>query len=260
LFGDLLEAGRNQKARQKDFNPMICNSSATSAQHPIRHRCRNVRCGAKLKVPTADARDAFCSAGCFASYYRSRCRVCERPIDRKTERRLVCKRSECRHEFQRHPERFSGPRYPTVVLGHNASENPIKSGLKIGTKAGRFRISAGAAPPEINLRIPLEPELTARLDRTHAAYFEARRKAKRRAVRAAQIKRRHPPVNVLGGYRFPNTPAIDMSPTDPAPEWAVASRWTPTGDGADVEDISDFLRRAAPRVLPAGDGLEKFAA
>jgi MT-A70 len=98
---------------------MLDSTTVAPAQHPIRHRCRNVRCGSKLKAPTDDARDAFCCAACFGSYFRSRCRVCERPIDRKTDRRLVCKHSKCRHEFQRHPERFSGPRYPGVVLGHN---------------------------------------------------------------------------------------------------------------------------------------------
>jgi hypothetical protein len=234
----------------------MSNITFTSSAQRLRHRCRNVRCGAKLKVPTDNLRRAFCFRGCFDSYYRARCRVCERPIDRKTERRLVCKRSECRHEFQRHPERFSGPPSSGSVLGHNASGNPIKSGLKTGTKTGRpLCIVAGPAPAEINLRIPLDPELTPRLDRTHAAYFESRRKAKWHADRAAQIKRRHPPVNVLGGHQFPNTPTIDMSPIEPAPEWGVPFRWTPIGDGVGVPDIPEFLRPAAPEVL-----VEKFAA
>jgi hypothetical protein len=193
----------------------------TPTQPQFRHRCRNVRCGANLKAPTDNLHRAFCCVGCFDIFYRARCRVCERPIDRKTERRLVCKRSQCRHEFQRHPERFSGPRYLASVLGHNASRNPIKPGLKIGTKAGRaFRIVAGPELAGASFRlatIPLDPEIATRLDRKHADYFEQRRKAKRRAARLAQIKRRHPPVNILDGYRFPNAPEIDLSPTDLPP-------------------------------------------
>jgi hypothetical protein len=40
-------------------------------------------------------------------------------------------------------------------------------------------------------------------------------------LRAAQIKRRHPPVNILGGYRFPGAPEIDLSPTDLPPTTIV---------------------------------------
>jgi hypothetical protein len=101
--------------------------------------------------------------------------------------------------------------------------------------------------------IPLDPELAARLDRKHAELFEPLLKAKRKADRAApaQIKRRHPPVNILGGYRFPGAPALDMSPIDPPPEWAVQSRWTPTGTGDPVSDIPDFLRRGPDRTRRA---------
>jgi hypothetical protein len=225
---------------------------ATPAQSLLRHRCRNPRCGGKLETPTDNPRHAFCCHGCFDIFYRARCLVCERPIDRKTDRRKVCKRSECRHEFQRHPERFSCPRYPASVLGHNASGSAHFTGLKSGSKSGRpFRLVAGPALTDTGFRlatIPLDLGLAARLDRAHADHIENRKKARRAAARRAQIKRRHPPVNVLGGYQFPNAPEIDLSPVD-SPEWAIPSRWKPTGDGADVPDIPEFLRRSAPEVL-----------
>jgi hypothetical protein len=112
--------------------------------------------------------------------------------------------------------------------------------------------------PEINLQIGLDPELQARLDRAHRGYLEHREKAKRAAARKALIKRRHPPVNIVGGYRFPGAPAIDFSPIDPPPEWATASRWVPTGDGSTIEDIPDFLNRISAASRPAatnGTGL-----
>ena len=83
------------------------------------------------------------------------------------------------------------------------------------------------------------------MERTHRPYFEALKKSKRAAARKAVIKRKHPPVNVLDGYHFSGAPAVDLSPL-PAPEWAVPSRWFPTGDGADVPPIPEFLRRTVP--------------
>ena len=220
-----------------------------------RHRCRNLRCGAKLKHPSDNPRDAFCCSTCFESFYRSRCLVCERPIARKTERRQVCDRQKCRGQFRRHREQFLGTRYPASVLSHNGLGSADKSGLKIGTFGDRpFRIVAGPTLSPTALRLaslPLDHELAARLERAHRSHVEARAKAKRSAARAALIKRRTPPVNVLGGYQFPGAPAVDLSRTEPPPEWAVASRWKPTGDGTDVPPIPEFLLRATRRSRPA---------
>jgi hypothetical protein len=116
-------------------------------------------------------------------------------------------------------------------------------GLKSGPKAGRaWRLVAGPVPAEVNFRLPLHPELVARLERAHAFYYEQREKTRRQAERRALIKRRHPPVNILGGYRFPGAPVIDLT-LIATPTWAVSSRWAPTGDGADVPEIPKFLLR-----------------
>jgi hypothetical protein len=137
----------------------------------VRHRCRNPKCGAKLKLPVTNSRDAFCAAGCFTAFYRRRCLVCERAIIRGTERQILCGRQKCKGEFRRHKERFFPARYPPLVLSPNALGNPIKSGLKIGTKRGRpFRQIAG---PELSPRsfhlatLPLGPETAARVRRVN---------------------------------------------------------------------------------------------
>jgi hypothetical protein len=219
-----------------------------------RHRCRHPRCGAKLKQPTDNVRDAFCCSTCFESFYRSRCLVCERPIIRQTERRQVCDRQKCRGQFRRHREQFLGTRYPALVLSHNGLGSADKTGLKIGQKADRpFHQVAGPelSPTAFRLAtLPVDPELAARLERAHRPHVEARAKAKRAAARAALIKRRTPPVNVLGGYQFPRAPTVDLSPTEPPPEWAVTSRWKPASAGADVPPIPEFLNRvpAAPPI------------
>jgi hypothetical protein len=38
------------------------------------------------------------------------------------------------------------------------------------------------------------------------------------------IQPHHPPVNIIGGYKFPDAPVIDLSP---APEVPVVSKWQP---------------------------------
>jgi hypothetical protein len=215
---------------------------------PVRHRCRNPRCGAKLRLPVTNPRDAFCAAGCFTAFYRRRCLVCERAIIRGTERQRLCGRQKCKGEFRRHKERFFPTRYPPSGLSPNASRNPIKSALKTRSKAGRGFVQT--AGPELSpiafglATLPLDPELVARLERAHRNYFEHRRRAKRLAARKAQIKRHHPPVNLLGGYRFPDAPEIDLSPLPEPSSWAVSSRWAPAPTATDTPDISDFLRRA----------------
>jgi hypothetical protein len=142
----------------------------------VRHHCRNPRCANKLKIPADNPRDAFCGRGCERAFYNCRCRVCEQLLTRKTARRTVCWRSRCRHEFQRHPEQYFGLRYPSRPVGHNAEKTSTKSNLKTGAKSGRG--SRTAADPEAQL-----------------------------------IQRTTPPVNIIGGYKFPNAPKIDLSPT-----------------------------------------------
>jgi hypothetical protein len=44
----------------------------------LRTRCRNPRCLCALPVP-ADDRRAFCCRGCHRYFYKTRCKVCDRP-------------------------------------------------------------------------------------------------------------------------------------------------------------------------------------
>jgi hypothetical protein len=63
---------------------------------------------------------------------------------------------------------------------------------------------------------------------------------KRRAARRSIFKRATPPLNVLGGYKFPNAPQIDLSPAPlPKPSPAVSAELC-AGDGL---EIPSFLQR-----------------
>src|SRR5262245_21098940 len=60
-----------------------------------RYYCRNrPRCGCRLKVSTANPRDAFCTRSCWQQFYRHRCLVCEREMPRNAEHQKVCHRSK----------------------------------------------------------------------------------------------------------------------------------------------------------------------
>jgi hypothetical protein len=154
---------------------MLYRESTTPPQD-LRTRCRNPRCGCKLKYPADNPRRAFCCSGCSEQFYRHRCLVCEALFSRKTERRRTCGRGKCRNAYGRYPERFNGPWAQTPDLRHNASRNPLKTGTKIDDKSGRgWRVVAGPEPPEINLRIPPTP---ATIPETNRLFLEqVRRKA-----------------------------------------------------------------------------------
>jgi hypothetical protein len=66
-----------------------------------RHHCRNPRCRMKLPASVYNEREAFCTKGCHSSFYRKRCLVCEAPMERKTERQLICGKRRCRKALQR---------------------------------------------------------------------------------------------------------------------------------------------------------------
>ncbi len=170
-----------------------------------RRRCRNPRCGAKLKRPADNPREAFCCAGCFEYYFRGHCLVCERPFKRKTERRRVCSRSKCRHEFQRHRARFLGARYPTSGLGHNGLGSAHSTGLKTRTLGGRpFHKVAGPGWSVDSLRLAsLPPYLHLPSPRL--------------------IGRHSSPVNLLGGYHFPDAPIVIPVAGRLYPSWEVSA-------------------------------------
>jgi len=161
----------------------------------LRHYCRNPRCRAKLKLPTENVRDAFCCRGCYSGFYRSRCVVCEKTFVRKVEHQQLCGRRSCRNAFRSDRERFIGTRYPSAGYVISTPKNPIKSGLKTRLKSGRaWRKTAGPDIPEVNYRIPLDPETAARIRRMHDRLWSQCCK----------------PVELMGGgYRWPDAPRLD---------------------------------------------------
>lgn len=176
----------------------------------VRHRCRNPRCAGKLRISATNPRDAFCTKGCEARFYSRRCRVCEALFSPKTVRKQVCQRSRCKHELERNPELYFGPRYPrdlghnapktgsgsiSAKLGSNGPANPIKIGVQSGAKSGRgWRIITG--PTDIhplNLQAFPADAAAAQTGRPSSMLF----------------KRNTPPLNVIGGHKFSGAPEVE---------------------------------------------------
>jgi hypothetical protein len=97
----------------------------------LRHRCRNPRCRMKLKVPVENEHHAFCCRGCFDGFYRSRCRVCEKPLRDKRGGRLYCRPpNKCAAEAQKWPHVYA------FGLSPQKTESDSKSGHSTGLPGG----------------------------------------------------------------------------------------------------------------------------
>ena len=176
----------------------------------VRLHCRNPRCGGNLKIPTDNPRDAFCCRGCERRFYGCRCRVCESLFSPENLAPSGLRaRPSAATSFKRHSERFFGSRSITpqnASIAHNAHANPIKIGVKSDGKSGRgWRIIAGP-----------DGTCTRSTFITFPADAAAWRTGRPTRPRGAD-SRATPPVNIIGGYRFPGAPAIDLRPARAAP-------------------------------------------
>src|SRR5215831_5079649 len=85
-------------------------TATAKAAAKTRHYCRNPRCRSKLPAPVENEHRAFCTRGCFESFYRSRCLVCEEPMRRKVEsQRFRSGHAKCRAEHRRFPHVYDWP-------------------------------------------------------------------------------------------------------------------------------------------------------
>jgi hypothetical protein len=105
-------------------------------QEKARHYCRNPKCRSKLPAPVATERDAFCTRGCHRAFYRHRCLICEKPMERKTERQLTCGKRACRKALQA-GESLGRYRASSGVI--SPSKKPVNKGPKEAVKDDRAR-------------------------------------------------------------------------------------------------------------------------
>jgi hypothetical protein len=206
----------------------------------LRTLCRNPRCRSKLPAPVENPRSAFCVRGCYRQFYRSRCLVCERPMERKTERKQLCGRPRCKSEFRALQQREMLGSYLHPTSAPNAAGNPIKQGTSAPLDpAGRYRIVAGPVLSDRQLQLATvgAAPVLAQNRRTNARFWDE----------AALVKRGTPPVNLIGGYRFPGAPRIQLEAIPLEPQLVTvapsAVPLAPTVAQADPLAIPAFLRR-----------------
>lgn len=123
------------------------------AEIRFRVYCRNQRCRMKLPEPRDNDHAAFCTKGCYEQHYRHRCVVCENPIERKVENKLICRRPRCRTELRNWPEKYRPfHRRLTLPVGYmpsassTPSEVPISCGFRSATRGIEWAISANSCP------------------------------------------------------------------------------------------------------------------
>jgi hypothetical protein len=149
-------------------------------------------------------------------------------------------------------------RYHTARAVISTPKNAANTGTKSPVADGRgWRIVAGPPLTASQLHcatVPDGPNLG--LDGLPTweggswQHIEARNKAMLRAhfrEKAAEclIQPHHPPVNVLGGYKFPDAPVVDLTPIEQAPIPTTNPLYPEPG--VDPLEIPRFLQRPLPR-------------
>ena len=129
-------------------------------------------------------------------------------MERKTERKRICERKSCRNEFRSLKAHSVlgkwGMGNSSISVG-NGSADPIKQAPLGGGKPNlAWRQIAGAELDPVSFRLATLPDAsaaqTARANRSFA-----------NDDRRTLIKRHHPPVNMVGGYRFRDAPLVELT-------------------------------------------------
>ena len=205
----------------------------------LRHYCR--KCRSKLAVPVENLHHAFCTPFCHATYYRARCYVCEELMRRKTEQqKFPAGHVTCRNEYRRFPRaydylvaktsastgivstplesaHFTGPEtLPSRVRGWLWMRRPgedddwdlIGRDGKQLARIRQERASHWLAYPRMVPEPPLEGLEQAKTRAEQAALWalpdpKGARRQHRESVQNVLIGPTAFPINVVGGYRWP---------------------------------------------------------
>jgi hypothetical protein len=94
-----------------------------------------------LPEPTSNERQAFCTRGCYNSFYLHRCRVCEDALPKAKGRpRVVCKKAKCRNAWN------AGEGFGKYAVGHFVGQVSKNPGKAQETAAAQAVLSASGAP------------------------------------------------------------------------------------------------------------------
>jgi hypothetical protein len=209
--------------------------------HPVRgeftadlyRRCRNPHCKSRLAAPVDNPHKAFCTAGCHAQ-----CVVCEKDKPAGRSDRKLCQRPKCRTDYRKNKSLFARTG-PGTDLCRLSSRNAQSTGTKIADLADRkWRQIAG---PELIVSAFHCAAVGA------AETVEASRRINARRWREAGtlIGPSDPPVNLSGGYKFPNAPKLELPPVAEPTSARVADSSGVDPSIPDDLSVPDFLKVAS---------------
>ena len=169
-------------------------------------------------------------------------------MERKRESQQLCGRRKCEGQLKTLKAHMMLGRYHPGTPAENAGPvndpdaavdatgHPIKPGTFSPLKTDRaWRVVAGPELSDRQLRLAtVDAGAVERSNRTNRQHWRA-------AGTAALIQRDTMPVNIVGGYKFPNAPQIALTAGDPQ------SPQNPTLAIADGDDLPAFLDRRPGR-------------
>jgi hypothetical protein len=165
----------------------------------VYHYCRC--CRSKLPTPVSNSHQAFCTPGCHVSFYLRRCLVCEGYRGKFT--RKLCHKPACRSEYRRNRALFDFDR-SSKGGGRGLRQTDFRSAHFTGLKSGWFVVAGpGFGPSALHCATVGAEEAVATTNRL------------RHWRENCLIQPYHPPVNILGGYKFPQR-TNDRSGSRPA--------------------------------------------
>ena len=99
------------------------------------------------------------------------------------------------------------------------------------------------AGPPVNLRLAAvgADDAVKQADKTNRRHWSE-------AGAAARIQRHHAPVNVVGGFKFPDAPQIEIAPIGKVSPQIPGPVLVDVGNGGDPLEIPAFLKRPLPEV------------
>ena len=208
----------------------------------VRRYCRNPSCRSKLPSPAFNSREAFCARGCHTSFYLRRCLVCEGPLQRRNKTQRVCRKTRCRNAWR---AKAGFGRYLPSSAVSLASKTLDFIGSKPPLKPDRaWRQIAGPKLSPSQLHCATVPDgPNGQWEGGKYRRIEDRNRALLKAHFSAQaakclIQPHHPPVNILGGYKFPDAPDVKLR-EEKKPRFSSTAFPKPDAN----LDIPDFLKR-----------------
>jgi hypothetical protein len=131
------QAGEREHRTDNTTRPATATATDATA-HKAKHYCRNPRCRSRLPEPVGNEHRAFCTRGCYESFYRNRCRVCERDLRKAGKlgdaQRLYCRPpGRCAAEARKWPEKYGFEVRPPPIPAF--STNDLRSAHSTGLKS-----------------------------------------------------------------------------------------------------------------------------